>query len=124
MGTNSGYLVKGIILGACEKCGGKGRLISWNYITGAEKNTFLCFDCYLSLDKQKGFFRSESNIYPICEIEASRTYHMAKFFGKQLVYCPFQRLNDKKLNINQEHWDTFEQKESERLANETMPKDW
>lgn len=118
--------------GICEMCGARGTRVAYKdknghvtgYVPRTDRDMVLCYGCYLGFWKQKGFNVCKDIVYTDDEIGASTKYHMAKFYGDKLSYCPFQRLNDKRSAINQEYWATFEERERDKLVNETCPKDW
>jgi hypothetical protein len=115
----------------CEMCGKRGRLIrhkdknnkETGYIPGVTKDMTLCYDCYHSFDKQKGFYVSDAKYHPE-DIKAQHDSLEAQFFGDKELYCPPQRARDIKLGINKVYWDNWERNYNEKIANETMPDEW
>lgn len=104
MKNNSNSNNNPVEFGMCEKCGKKGRNIN-KTVLKSERDMVLCYDCYheTTAPEHRG-----QNEHTSEEIKATQDYLKSKFYGYELKYCPYQRINDKKLGINKEYWDKID----------------
>jgi hypothetical protein len=66
--------------GPCEMCGSRGRLVAGRYVF-SNRDKYLCFDCYHSFNRRKGFTFSSAAKYSAEEIKSQREWLMKKYYG-------------------------------------------